>query len=119
MYRHSSSFRVRQSTSSRLRCVLSAGIGILLALGLHGTLQAADSIKGGRLYANHCARCHGASGISEMPGAPNFARGEAMLRPDMTLLSAIRTGKNAMPAFQGMLTDREIMDVIAHLRTLH
>jgi cytochrome c6 len=93
--------------------------GILLALGLSGPSYAADTIKGGRLYASNCALCHGTSGISVMPGAPNFARGDGMLRPDMSLLAAIRSGKNAMPAFQGMLTDRDIMDVIAYLRTLH
>jgi len=41
------------------------------------------------------------------------------MRPDFTLLAAIRSGKNAMPAFQGVLTDRDILDVIAFLRTLH
>jgi cytochrome c6 len=92
---------------------------ILLTLSLSGTVYAADTIKGGRLYASNCALCHGASGISVMPAAPNFARGEGMLRPDLSLLAAIRSGKNAMPAFQGMLTDRDIMDVIAYLRTLH
>jgi cytochrome c6 len=111
--------RVGVARFPRVRSVLAAGIGMLLALSLNGKLHAADTIKGGRLYATNCALCHGASGISVMPGAPNFARGDGMLRPDMTLLAAIRTGKNAMPAFQGMLADRDIMDVIAYLRTLH
>ena len=53
-----------------------------------------------------------------MPNAPNFDRGDALLRPDFTLLASIRAGKNAMPAFQGILADREIMDVIAYVRTL-
>ena len=91
-----------------------------LVLSLTGaSAQAGDPNQGAGLFATHCAVCHGSSGRSVMPGAPNFDRGEGLLRPDLTLLAAIRAGKNAMPAFQGMLADRDIMDVIAYLRTLH
>jgi cytochrome c6 len=90
----------------------------MLAIG-SGTSWAADTFKGGELYAVHCASCHGSSGISVMPSAPNFARGENMLQPDPTLLTSIKFGKNAMPAYQGILKDSEIMDVIVYLRTLN
>lgn len=100
------------------KCVstLPAGLALLLACG---TAQGADTNKGRQLFATHCAVCHGPNGRSVMPGAPNFDRGEGLLRPDFTLLAAIRSGKNAMPAFQGILADRDILDVIAYLRTLH
>jgi cytochrome c6 len=82
--------------------------------------QAADPSKGQRLYGSHCAACHGVSGRAKMPGAPDFSQtSPGMMRPDFTLLAAIRSGKNAMPAFQGILSDRDILDVIAFLRTLH
>lgn len=93
-----------------------AGSTLLLVCG---SSQAADINKGRQLFAANCAICHGQSGRSVMPGAPNFDRGEGLLRPDFTLLAAIRSGKNAMPAFQGILADRDILDVIAYLRTLH
>ena len=51
-------------------------------------------------------------------GAPNFARGERLQRMDLDLLESVRNGKNAMPAFKGILTNQQILDVIAHLRTL-
>ncbi len=92
-----------------------AGLALLLA---GAAAQGADTNKGRELFATHCAVCHGQSGRSVMPGAPNFDRGEGLLRPDFTLLAAIRAGKNAMPAFQGILADRDIMDVIVFLRTL-
>lgn len=93
-----------------------AGLTLLLACAAsHG----ADTNKGRQLYAANCAICHGQSGRSVMPGAPSFDRGDGLLRPDFTLLASIRSGKNAMPAFQGILADRDIMDVIAYLRTLH
>lgn len=81
--------------------------------------QSADINKGQQLYAVNCAICHGQTGRSVMPGAPNFDSGDSLLRPDTTLLASLRSGKNAMPAFQGILTDQEIMDVIAYLRTMH
>lgn len=93
-----------------------AGLTLLLA---GGAAQGADTSKGRQLFAANCAICHGQTGRSVMPGAPNFDRGEGLLRPDFTLLAAIRSGKNAMPAFQGILPDRDILDVIAYLRTLH
>ena len=88
-------------------------------LAASAALQAADSIKGRQLYTANCAICHGATGRSAMPGAPNLDRSDALMRPDFTLLAAIRAGKNAMPAFRGIMSDRDIMDVIAFMRTLH
>ena len=59
------------------------------------------------------------SGISVMPGAPNFARGERLLQPDLMLLATIKAGKNVMPSFQGILSDNDILNVIAYIRTLN
>lgn len=89
-----------------------------LLLLVAGAACAADVNKGGQLYRLHCENCHGASGVPVMPGAPNFQRSEKLLQPDPLLLAAIRRGRNAMPAYAGILRDHEIMDVIAHLRTL-
>jgi cytochrome c6 len=79
---------------------------------------AADINKGGQLYGLHCANCHGASGVPVMPGAPNFQRSEKLLQPDNLVLAAIRRGRNAMPAYVGILRDQEIIDVVGYLRTL-
>jgi len=79
---------------------------------------AADTVKGGQLYAKHCATCHGVDGVNVMPDAPNFARSERLLRPDVFILATIKEGKNAMPSYQGVLKDQDILDVIAYLRTL-
>jgi cytochrome c6 len=96
--------------------MIHMALPILLACG---AAHAADTQKGRQLYITYCATCHGESGRSTMAGAPNFDRGESMLRSDASLLAAIRAGKNANPAFQGILKDREILDVIAYLRTLN
>ena len=102
-----------------LRVVLVGVMSGLMLLMTSGASNAADTNKGQQLFAANCATCHGQSGRSVMPGAPNFDRGEGLMRPDFTLLASIRAGKNAMPAYQGLLADKDILDVIAFLRTLH
>ena len=93
---------------------LSLGLVALLA----GPAMAADLAKGGQTYALHCAVCHGPAGQGVYPGAPKFNRGERLLQSDLQLLATVRAGKNVMPPFNGVLKDREILDVIAYLRTL-
>ena len=102
----------------RITNIWNTALTALTLLLVCGASQGADINKGRQLYAANCAICHGPTGRSVMPNAPNFDRGDALLRPDFTLLASIRAGKNAMPAFQGILADREIMDVIAYVRTL-
>lgn len=92
----------------------------LLALWLLAAscAAAADLRRGGELYRLHCASCHGAQGVSTWPGAPSFARREALLQPDLQLMERIRAGRNAMPAYRGILADRDILSVVAYTRTL-
>lgn len=92
-------------------------LGTALAL-LAGSAAAADVQRGGAIYSSHCAACHGTNGTPVIPGAPNFRRMEGLMRPDMQLMTAIRSGKGAMPGYFGVLRDREILDVVAYLRTL-
>ena len=80
---------------------------------------AASTLKGKGVYDANCASCHGESGSSVMLDAPNFDQGESLYQSDLNLLDAIRNGKNAMPAYRGILSDSEILDVIAYLRTLN
>ncbi len=98
---------------------LKAAFAVLPLLLACTVSRAGDINKGRQLYGSYCAICHGQTGRSAMVGAPNFDRGEGLLRPDSDLLASIRSGKNACPAFRGILADREILDVIAFLRTLH
>jgi cytochrome c6 len=93
-------------------------VPLLLMFG-SGLSQAADTNKGAGLYAMHCASCHGVSGVSVMIGAPNFAQSEGLMKPDEALLISIQTGKAAMPAYRGVLSDEDILNVIAYLRTLN
>lgn len=81
-------------------------------------VQAADVFKGAQLFTSYCAGCHGADGKGLLPGTPDFTQGMALMKPDTMLVATIKSGKGAMPAFTGILTDPNLLDVIAHLRTL-
>lgn len=80
--------------------------------------SAADPGHGAELFRVHCASCHGSDGRPVLPGAPDLSRPTALLKPDPVLLQSIRSGRGAMPAYQGLLRDREVLDIVAHLRTL-
>ena len=89
-----------------------------LLVALSTPASAADLVKGQQLYLVHCSGCHGEKGMSVNPEAPNFARGERLFQPDSALIDVVRSGNNAMPAFIGILQDREILDVVTYARTL-
>ena len=87
-------------------------------VGLPSPAFAADIYSGRSVYALHCEGCHGADGRSLDPGTPDFSRGDALFAPDAALVRLIRDGRMAMPAYRGLLSDAEIRDVVAYLRTL-
>ena len=95
-------------------------VSLALAMSLLwcGGALAADPGKGRQIYMQHCQNCHGISGKAQMPGVPDFTRGEGLFRPDIELVRQIHTGRGMMPAYEGMFTEDELLDVVAFLRTL-
>jgi mono/diheme cytochrome c family protein len=106
----------RNPATAAIRLLLLAATLLLSPLT---TVDAADVFKGKTVYESYCAGCHGPSGRGEMPGTPNFTRGQQLIRPDLSLFAAISTGKNAMPGFRGILTENEMLDVITYIRTFY
>ncbi|MDH3762586.1 MAG: c-type cytochrome [Gammaproteobacteria bacterium] len=90
---------------------------ILMLLG-PGLAQASDPSLGAVTYQRHCAQCHGVNGSPTMAGATDFKRGRGTMQSDQSLLARIQKGKNACPAYFGILSEQQILDVIAHIRTL-
>jgi mono/diheme cytochrome c family protein len=95
----------------RVACVLPLLIGT-------AAVQAADIFKGREVYELHCQSCHGVDGRSIEPGTPDFSRGESLFAPDSELVRELREGGGMKPAYRGMLTDEELRDVVAYVRTL-
>jgi mono/diheme cytochrome c family protein len=94
--------------------------------------RAGDAGRGRELYAERCVLCHGADGsgwdwsqkVAKPPvPVPDLAQA-AGLRDDRYLFAVVRDGGEAvgqtrfMPAFGFQLSDDEVWDVVAYLRTL-
>ncbi len=90
----------------------------LLALGFFlsiSEVQASDPVSGHKLYMQYCNSCHERG--REMAGAPDFNTTSTLMQSDPALLKEIRSGRNAMPGYTGILSDRMILDIIAYMRT--
>ena len=103
---------------ARGRTALLVLVCNLLLLGLAAPAQAADQNKGAKIYSQYCRDCHGNRGVPNAPGIPDFSRNQRLMQSDLALVKSISIGKGMMPAFQGRLSENDILDVIAYLRTL-
>lgn len=97
----------------------------LLAIAFIGNVvicsntHAADFFSGEKIYQKYCQSCHGIKGQGGIGSAPNFARGQGLMKPDANLYNTIDRGKNAMPAFRGVLKEEEFYDVITYIRSFY
>lgn len=80
---------------------------------------AADAGKGGQVYAANCEVCHANNGQGVVADTPDFRFGDNLIKPDVQLFNSISSGKGMMPAFRGLLSEQDILNVISYLRTLH
>ncbi|MDH5739214.1 MAG: cytochrome c [Nitrospira sp.] len=111
-------------------CALLAGIpGIGFSnLGVKELVTSAkggDPVSGREIYVNTCIRCHGidgkgAMGIKLVPPPADLTSSDVHNRLDGTLFRRIHEGKpnTAMGAWKHSLSDEEIWDVLAYVRTL-
>lgn len=72
------------------------------------------------LFQKNCGSCHGESGTGVAAiGTPNFA--DPAFQQSVTdagVTNAIRNGKGSMPAWSGKLSDQQIADLSAYVRSL-
>lgn len=95
------------------------GAVVFAALALHASVaDAADPGAGKAIYEQHCVRCHGEDGRGELGGAPDFSRGVSLMQPDADIARTLRGGLGGMPAYEGLLRQDELLDVIAYVRSL-
>jgi mono/diheme cytochrome c family protein len=104
-------------------------------------LQTTDAnvlATGRQLYAAHCAACHGAQlqgqphwrerdANGRLPAPPHDASGHTWHHPDQVLFDITKYGvaraanlqgyDSAMPAFEGVLTDAQIVAVLGWIRS--
>jgi mono/diheme cytochrome c family protein len=99
-----------------------AGATIALAFfGLAPSVGAADDAAGAQTYKSNCVVCHGADGT----GTPT---GKSLMAPDLhsdavqkmtvaQMTTQVSDGKNNMPPFKSTLSEDQIKDVVAYVRT--
>lgn len=93
--------------------------------------------KGGAIYKEQCASCHGESlegadnwrepdEAGMMPAPPHDATGHTWHHPDMALFKITKYGtakvvgngyESNMPGFEGTLSDQDIVDVLAYIKS--
>lgn len=100
-------------------------VACLLSFGCSEDKMAGGSVDGPKIYAEACARCHGADGVpskgmQSRTGVKPLNSERAKGMTDAELLGQIRNGsKNRMmPAFQGAMNDEQLNALVAHIRTL-
>lgn len=91
--------------------------------------EAGDAERGERLYLRYCRGCHGKKGRGAahtfMPHVGNLTKkGYIEHLPDGYLYTVIAEGGEAvgksgyMPAWKSKLSEDDIKDIVAHIRTL-
>lgn len=86
-----------------------------------------DATTGPAIYAHLCRKCHGATGRGDGPQAQwkylppaNFHTPASRAKSDEQLLAIIGNGVTLTPmhSYRGTLTDAQMREVVAHIRTL-
>ena len=110
-------------------CLLIAGAAGALAIEDVERFTDGNAERGAPLYKRYCAGCHGADGRGGahtfMPHIQNLTKKDYIeFLPDSYLFTVIAEGGEAvgksayMPAWQSELSEQDMKDIIAHIRTL-
>ncbi len=93
------------------------------AILVAGTSAALAQSSGETTYNGQCQVCHGTTGAADTP-AGRALQAESMFdrvvvrASDTALIIFVKNGSGKMPPFKDRLTDGQIEDVIAYIRTL-
>lgn len=91
--------------------------GLLAMLLFNGGAQALDVVRAKSNYDRYCAACHGFNGMSVAPDVPHLRMNQGLLQPDLQILNRLKTGGPRKPPMVGIMSDQELLDVIAYTRT--
>ena len=107
--------------SMAMRCLLSLALALLISFWSPVQAMAADLTRGGQLFNLNCAACH-AGGANVLKSErslsqddlqaylPNYLKGH-----ESAIVAQVTYGRNAMPAFLDILSEKEIEDVAAYV----
>lgn len=102
----------------KMKTIGRLGIALLvLGSAMTGVGQEASEV-----YKTNCAPCHGATGDANTPAGKNFKatvfNRDPLKKSDAQLVAFTKAGKDNMPSWADVLTNQQIKDVIAYIRTL-
>lgn len=86
-------------------------------------VRAQYKANGEKVYKAKCASCHGPDGKGETAAgkatkARDICADEAKKETDAAWTDIIVKGKNKMPAYDKKITEAEVKDVVAYMRSL-
>jgi cytochrome c6 len=101
---------------------MNSTVMVILTL-LLATPTALAQNSGADTYKAQCAMCHAANGSgSTLAGkatkTPSFCLPEMLKMSDADFFADTKSGEGKMPAYAGKLTDAQIKELIAYIRTL-
>lgn len=97
--------------------VAYATLGLLAGV-VSLAVQAAPAADPKTNYTRYCASCHGFDGRGVMPTVPNLKIGNALYKPEQQMVEALKRGSDKKPPFIGMMSDRELADLINYIRMM-
>jgi mono/diheme cytochrome c family protein len=110
------------------RILLLAVCGLTLGLTApSGWAETGDPAKGEAIFEGLCGACHGPKGKGDGPAgemmkppAADLTGSKLKDKPDAELFQTIQNGRppTAMSAFKRKLSDQQIHDVVAYIRSL-
>jgi mono/diheme cytochrome c family protein len=100
------------------------GIAMVAVLCVAGSAaHAQDKANGEKVYKAKCTSCHGADGKGETAAGKatkirSICSDEARKETDQSWVDIVVKGKNKMPKYDKKITDADVKDVIAYMRSL-
>lgn len=106
-----------------MRWLKAVGLPVAFAAACLLASPARAQDVGEKVYKAKCASCHGADGAGATPAgkatkARDFCSDEVKKETDDEWTQIILKGKSKMPAYDKKITDAEVKDVVAYIRTL-
>ncbi len=104
------------------------GIAALLYYTQPFKKMSTDVVNGQSKYTQNCLSCHGDKGYGDGPLAASFTKKpnninekfKTTWKPDNRLTRRILVGKpdSGMPAFEGILSEKDAEDILAYVRSI-
>jgi mono/diheme cytochrome c family protein len=107
------------------RRLTAAAAALVIGVAITSPTAAADLTNAKKIFTEKCVRCHGPKGRGDGPKAKELEKQPADYTDkkkmaaisDETLKKEILDGKSPMPAYRGKLTESDVGDLVAFIRT--